>query len=126
MMIGFVSVKDGAVGTRRDSFILSTVSVVSVRRPYLAGSILLCGAALGFGVAFIDLLYIGELAVLVMLAIGLLLLGSQIAQLMLLSRDLKGTELSSAIWGSPDTLQKIRAQIVRERQRVLNGETDDA
>lgn len=123
MMIGYAKVENGAVVTHRDSFILSNVSVVSVRRPYLAGSLLLSCAALGFGAAFIDLLYDEELVVIAEIALGLLLLGSLTGQLTLLSRDLKGTERSSAIWGTPGSLQKIRTQIVRERQKILAGET---
>ena len=125
MIIGFVQVQDGAVTTHRDSFILSGVSVVSVRRPYLAGAILLgCGLA-GFALAFGDLLYPHECLVLATFVFSLLFLGLQIGQLTLLSRDLKGTELSSAVWGTPSALQKIRAEIVRERQ-LSSGEKHHA
>lgn len=126
MIIGFVNVENWTVVTHRDSFMLSNVSVVSVRRPYLAGAILLCGASLGFGLAFIDLLYESELITLACVAFGLLVVGTQTAQLSLLSRDLKGTELSSAVWGTLGSLQKVRTKIVRERQKESTGDSHAA
>ena len=122
MILGFVKVENNAVITHRDSFILSSLSVVSVRRPYLAGAVLLGLGAGGFALAFADLLYPDEVLTLIISAIAILVLGSQIGQLSLLSRDLKGTELSSAVWGHPSALQKIRKHIVEERQRI-NGES---
>ena len=122
MIIGYVTVKNGAVLTHRDSFILSSVSVVSVRRPYFAGALLLCVCTLGFIVTFHDLLYLDELKVAGAISLGLLLSGYQVAQLTLLSRDLKGTELSSAVWGTAGDLQRTRQIIVAERQRGLSDQ----
>lgn len=119
MIIGFVKVEDGAVLTHRDSFILDSVSVVSVRRPYLAGSLLLSTALLGFAAAFADLLYADELATLGIASAAILAIGLLTGHLTLLSRDLKGSELSSAVWGTPRALQKIRQRIVLERQKSL-------
>ena len=118
MIIGFVKVEDGAVVTHRDSFMLSNVSVVSVRRPWLAAAILLCGALVGFGFSFVDLLYVHELKFIACVTGAILLMGIVTGQLSLLSRDLKGTELSSAVWGTPGSLQQARAAIVRERQKI--------
>ncbi|MEM8497844.1 MAG: hypothetical protein AAF542_07450 [Pseudomonadota bacterium] len=117
MIIGFVKVEDGAVLTHRDSFILDSVSVVSVRRPYLAGSILLGTALLGFAIAFADLLYTDEMITIAAVSLAILIIGLMTGHLTLLSRDLKGSELSSAIWGTPRALQQIRQRIVIERQK---------
>ena len=125
MILGFVKVENNAVITHRDSFILTNISVVSVRRPYLAGSLILGSAFLGFGIAFNDLLYGNELAILAGFSSTLLLIGSQVAQLTLLSKDLKGTELSSAVWGNLNDLQEIRTQIIDEHQRSLSGDSHD-
>ena len=121
MIFGHVKVEDNAVTTHRDSFILDTVSAVSVRRPFLAGAVLLSFGFAGFSVAFMDLLYIHEIVSFTGISAGLLLIGSQIGQLSLLSKDLKGTELSSAVWGSPRALQQIRSQIIEERRRAMQG-----
>ncbi len=117
MIIGFVKVEDGTVLTHRDSFILDSVSVVSVRRPYLAGSLLLSSALLGFSASFADLLYMGEMLTLAALSVAIAIIGLMTGHLTLLSRDLKGSELSSAVWGTPRALQQIRQCIVIERQK---------
>lgn len=122
MIIGSIKVNNGAVLTHRDSFILSNVSVVSVRKPYLAGTVLLCAGAIGFISTFADLLYPNELMAVGAAVLMLLTIGFQVAQLTLLSRDLKGSELSSAVWGTSGDLQRARADIVAERQLLLANE----
>ena len=111
-IIGSASVENGAVITHRDSYLLSNLSVVSVRRPFLASSVFLSAAFGGFGLAFGDLLYANEILAIVGFSAAAVFLGSQIGQLSLLSRDLKGSELSSAVWGWHSGLQAIRMDIV--------------
>ena len=125
MILGSIAVQDGAVLTHRDSFILSNVSVVSVRRPYLAGAVLLSGGFIGFVATFADLLYPDEAMAVVAGVLSLLIIGFNAAQLTLLSRDLKGTELTSAVWGTAGDLHKARARIVAERQRSLDRPSRD-
>ncbi len=122
MHLGHLYIHNGAVITHRDSFMLDSISVVSVRRPYLGGAWLLSLSLFGFGIAFFDLLYGSEVFVLTAIGCALLLVGSYIGQLSLLSRDLKGTELSSAIWGTPWSLDLMRRKIVKARQEALAGE----
>ena len=89
MIIGFVGVKNNAVITHRDSYLLKNLSVVSVRRPFLAGAMLL-GAGLGaFGIQFADLLYTNEIFSIAGMAIIGIFAGTQIGQLSLLSARLK-------------------------------------
>jgi len=123
MIIGSVSVSKNAVVTHRDSYLIKNLSVVSVRRPYLAGAIVLGGAFAGFGVAFGDLLYPNEIVAIIGFSIAAIILGSQIGQLSLLSRDLRGTELSGAIWGKHSSLQRIRTDIVAALHSTHEGET---
>lgn len=117
-IIGSVLVENGAITTHRDSYLLSNLSVVSVRRPFLASSIFLSGAFGGFGLAFSDLLYANEILAIAGFSAASVFLGSQIGQLSLLSRDLKGSELSSAVWGWHSTLQSIRMDIVSALHRT--------
>lgn len=112
MILGSVTVNKNAVVTHRDSYLLTNLSVVSVRRPFLAGAVLLSGAFLGFGMAFADLLYNHEIATISVVSIAAILAGSQVGQLLLLSRDLRGSELSGAVWGRYSSLQTIRTDIV--------------
>ena len=51
---GSVLVENGAITTHRDSFLLSNLSVVSVRRPFLAISFFLGAGFCGFGIAFVN------------------------------------------------------------------------
>ena len=104
MILGFINIENGAVITHRDSFLLASLTVVSVRRPYFAASLLLGAAFLTFSLVFADLLYQSEQVVLITGCCLSILIGSKTGQLMLLSRDLKGTELSSAVWGHYRTL----------------------
>ena len=112
MIFGSVTVNKKSVVTHRDSYLIKNLSVVSVRRPYMAGAMLLGCAFIGFGVAFGDLLYTSEIISITGLSTAAIIAGSQIGQLSLLSRDLKGTELSGAVWGWHSSLQRARSEIV--------------
>lgn len=112
MIIGSVDVTDGAVVTHRDSYLLSHLTTVSVRRPYMASGILFSGALIGYGIAFLDLLYLSEVLFLLGVSAAISLFGFRAGQLTLLSRDLRGSELASAIWGDHKRLQAIRREIV--------------
>lgn len=102
-----------AIHTHRDSYLLDGVTVVSVRRPLLAAGFAVATGSGGFGAVFGDLLYPGEVAVLVGIAAMALILGLKLGQLRLLSRDLRGSELSGAIWGGYAALNRKRLEIAR-------------
>ncbi len=121
MIFGSVSVNSRAVITHRDSYLIKNLSVVSVRRPYMAGAMLLGGAFLGFGIAFGDLLYTSEIITISGLSVTAMIAGSQVGQLSLLSRDLKGSELSGAVWGWHSSLQDIRTEIVESLHAEHEG-----
>ena len=112
MILGSVNITKRAVSTHRDSYLLENLSVVSVRRPFLPGTIIIGGGLAGFALGFADLLYVHELVVLAGLLVMALVFGMQAGQLKLLSRDLRGSELSGAIWGQYAELNQIRMQII--------------
>ncbi len=121
MIFGSITVSDKAVSTHRDSYLLDKITVVSVRRPLLAPTILMGGGSAAFGLAFADLLYAGE-----QVAIGAAVLlmgvsGSQAGQLKLLSREIGTSPLGDVIWGRYKTLNKIRLQIAGKLQQVRQG-----
>ncbi|XWN32087.1 MAG: hypothetical protein ROR55_02935 [Devosia sp.] len=123
MIFGKVIVGEEAVSTHRDSYLLSQLSVVSVRRPFLSSALLFAIGLSGFAMGFRDLLYPTELG---FIAVGVtvsLVVGWTVGQLKLLSRDLRGTELCGVIWGSFGALNQVRHQIVtalsRERGHAL-------
>lgn len=113
MIFGTVTVDGEAVTTHRDSYVLAHLTVVSVRRPLL-GIVLPIGAGfVGFAAAFGDLLYADEIGFFLGAAALALIAGLWLGQLKLLSRDLRGSELSGAVWGSHRSLQTVRNRIVR-------------
>jgi len=115
MIFGFVDVdaENASVNTHRDSYLLETLTVVSVRRPFLAGGLLFGLGFMGFAAVFGDLLYTGEVAMVFACAALVLVAGWQTGQLKLLSRDLRGSELSGVVWGRYADLNRVRGEIVR-------------
>ncbi|MBL4759226.1 MAG: hypothetical protein JKY32_16860 [Rhizobiales bacterium] len=123
MIIGSVNIENGAVVTHRDSYLLKNLSVVSVRRPFLGGAVLLGLSFGGFSIAFGDLLFPGEIAGILGLSAFALIAGVQVGQLKLLSRDLRGSELADAIWGQYSSLNLIRMKIVQSLNAGPERET---
>ncbi len=111
-ILGSVEITNEAIITHRDSYLLQNLTVVSVRRPFLAPALLVGVAFTVFCLGFMDLLYADETIVAISLASASIIAGMRLGRLQLLSRDLKNTELSGAIWGDHNALQKIRIQIV--------------
>jgi hypothetical protein len=113
MILGFiqVDVQGGSLHTHRDSYRLDQLTVVSVRRPFLMGGLVFSLGLGGFAIGFADLLFVHEIATVVVAAVVLLVLGWQVGQLKLLSRDLRGSELVDAIWGRYAPLNRFRLQI---------------
>lgn len=112
MIFGNIDLSDGALITHRDSYRLESLSVVSVRRPLLAPAIFFALGLGGFTLAFADLLYLHEMVVLAVMIAGGVKSGLWLGQLKLLSRDLRGSDLSDVIWGSYAALNAARAQIM--------------
>lgn len=115
MIIGFIHIdeENGAVNTHRDSYLLDSITVASVRRPLFIGG-LMCGTGFaGFTAAFADLLYTYEIITTLLIAGTAVFAASQVGQLKLLSRDLRGSELSDVIWGRYASLNGVRLRIAR-------------
>ena len=112
MVFGSVTVTSRAVETNRDSYLLENLSVISTRRPYLGAAMFFTLGFGGFAVAFADLLYVHEMRMIIA-ACAIILVGALwLGQLKLLSRDLRGSELSGVIWGSYRHLNRIRRDVV--------------
>ena len=118
MIFGSVSIDGHAVNTHRDSYLLPSLTVVSVRRPFLVGAVIFALGFGAFGLSFGDLLYESEIKILFGGCAGALLLGLSIGQLKLLSRDLRGSELAGMIWGTYGHLNRVRRKIIRAVQCV--------
>lgn len=112
MILGTIRFEGNVLITHRSSYKLGPATVFSVARPLFGPSLLLSAGAAGFGIAFADLLYTSELIAVGAGAVLALAIGSQVGQLKLLSRDLRGSDLASVIWGRVGRLNAIRAEIV--------------
>lgn len=123
MILGSVDISKNAVVTHRDSYLVDSLSVVSVRRPFFSAAVMLGGAFSGFGIAFLDLLHPSELAAIGITSVLAAILGAQVGQLKLLSRDLRGSELSGAVWGQYSSLNRIRSRIVTSISERAQGGT---
>jgi hypothetical protein len=121
MILGYVTIDGLAVHTHRDSYLLPNLSVVSVRRPFLAGSLMFVTGFGGFAFSFADLLYAHEIRVIGGSVFVIMATGLWIGQLKLLSRDLRGSELSGVIWGTYGHLNRVRMQIVRAMRGMPEG-----
>ena len=123
MILGFISIDlaEGAIHTHHDTYLLRDISVVSVRRPFLASALTFGGGISGFAAAFLDLLYPVELSTLAVIGGGIVLLGFQVGQLSLLSRDLRGSDLSGAVWGRYASLNAKRRAVASTITTLRKG-----
>lgn len=121
MNFGKIDIEDGAVQTRNDSYILTNITVVSARRPFLGAGLMTAAGIAGFTVSFHDLLFAGEIATALGVAAVCLWGGLWLGQLQLLSRDLRGSELSGAVWGPYRRLNHERRKIAKAARAVQSG-----
>jgi len=112
MIFGSITVTPRAVETSRDSYLLENLSVISTRRPYLGAAIFFSFGFGGFAAAFADLLYVHEMRMVIGICAVMLVGAVWLGQLKLLSRDLRGSELSGVIWGSYRHLNRVRRDVV--------------
>ncbi|MEM8625375.1 MAG: hypothetical protein AAGG47_17885 [Pseudomonadota bacterium] len=121
MIFGSVRLHGRAVETHRDSYLLSTLTVISVRRPFLVGGALFALGSGGFAAAFRDLLYPAELVGIGVFAVLSLLVGLRLAQIQLFSRDLRGSELAGMIFGTYGHLNRVRHEITDAMRDQATG-----
>lgn len=111
MILGTVTIDSQMVSTHRSSYLLSSITVVSVRRPFLGGAFLLAGGFGGFALAFADQLHPGAIGALLACCATCVVAGLAIGQLQLLSRDLCGSALADVAWGTYGHLNRMRRAI---------------
>ena len=81
--------------------------------PLVFAGVMLGGGMAAFALTFGDLLYAHEIAITAVCGIAALIGGFKVGRLSLLSRDLRGSEFSEAVWGSYGALNKVRRDIAR-------------
>ncbi|MCV6600973.1 MAG: hypothetical protein OIF54_05325, partial [Cohaesibacter sp.] len=95
----------------KETFLLASLSVVGIARPFFVPSISFATAGLGFIFAFSDILYVGETIMIVLVCASQMIAGMQVAQLRLHGSDLRGSTIGHTVWGRYSTLQNIRGKI---------------
>lgn len=111
MLFHPVTIQNGEVETRNDTYLLANLTVVSARRTLLGAGLLTAGALGGFGIAFADILWPGELIGIALVCGLSLYVGFSIGRLRFHSRDLNGSELSGVVWGKYGDLNVKRREI---------------
>lgn len=112
MIIGKVeTIRAGALITHNDTYAITDQTHIFVIRPFRMVGTGIGGALIAFAWGCHDLLYMHEFAVLGGIIAGLVLLGERVAHLSIINRDLPGSELSTALWGTYGDLNRVRRDI---------------
>jgi len=122
MILGKIEITKTTLETHNDSYALASVSAVSARRPYLSAGIMIAGVTSLFGLAFQDILYPVELTCLGTVTLTSLLGGLCLGRLQLVSRDLRGSPIADAVFGTYGHLNRLRPQILQARDRAREKE----
>ncbi|WP_299961517.1 hypothetical protein [uncultured Roseobacter sp.] len=120
MIFGKIDITPKAVETHRDSYKIDQLSVVGVRRAFLPFGAMMAVGGSAFGWQFFDLLYPNERIGLAIFVSVAALVGFCLGHLQLLSRDLRGSELRGAVWGTYGHLNRIRRQIMNAMRDVAH------
>ncbi len=118
MIIGKLRLGETSLHTSNDSYVLQSITAVSTRRPFLSAGLMIGGLTAAFGVAFADILYPGELIALAAVAFLATLLGWKIGLLLLVSRDLRGSPIADAVYGTYRHLNRLRPEIADAVERA--------
>ena len=113
MFFDTAKIQGNMLGTHRSIFLLDRITAADVSRPLLSMAAIPAVGAFAFTLGFADILYVGEIFIILGSAIAWLIVGANIGQLKLVSSDLRGSEVSGAVWGSYRHLKNIHHQITR-------------
>ncbi|WP_299971489.1 hypothetical protein [uncultured Roseobacter sp.] len=122
MIGGKIDITPTSVETHKDSYKIEHLTVVSVRRGFLPFGAMMAVGGSAFGWQFYDLLYPGERIGLAIFVSVSALVGFCLGHLQLLSRDLRGSELRGAVWGTYGHLNRIRRQIMNAMRDAAHNE----
>lgn len=111
MIFGTVEIGAGVLHTHNHSYALTRNTNFSAPRPFRASGIGVAVLISAFGFAFRDLLYPMEICVVAGCAIAAFGLGNSIAHLLIINKDLRGSDSSVAVWGTYRHLSLIRRQL---------------
>ncbi|MDJ0826430.1 MAG: hypothetical protein QNJ16_13070 [Rhodobacter sp.] len=110
MIFGTYRFVAGGVETQNDTYMLQNITAISARRPFLGAGLSIAALLAGFGAAFHDLLFAHEWAILGGICTALTGVSLWLGRLQLLSRDLRGLDLGTALYGSYRHLNRLRRE----------------
>jgi len=113
MNFNTAKIRGNTLVTHRTGYQLDSITAADVQRPLLSMSVVPAIGGCAFCFAFSDILYPVEIASIIGCVVTIIVVGARIGQLKLVSRDLRGSELSGAVWGSIRHLKSIHAEITR-------------
>lgn len=111
--------------TNNDTYALTPNTTFSVLRPFRVSGIGIAVLLSAFGIAFTDLLKPGELWIISGCAALSFVAGNSLAHLVLTNRELRGTDLSTAVWGTYRHLNRVRRQIAEVNNRPTQNNREN-
>lgn len=121
MIFGKLHLGATALHTHNDSYVLQGISAISTRRPLLSTGLMIGALSATFTISFMDILFPTEIAVLAATALLSMVGGLFIGQLRLVSRDLRGSPIADAVYGTYAHLNRLRPQIAEAVERAQTG-----
>lgn len=122
MILGTLEIGNGVLNTHNDSYALSPNTNLSVLRPYRAPGIVVGALLSTFGFGFYDLLLPAELFGIAVCATAIFLFGNTFAHLVIINRELRGSDLSVAVIGTYGHLNRIRREIAQSLNPAHRGD----
>ena len=112
MILGTFKLHETSLETSNDDYMLETVSTVSTRRPFLSAGLMIGGLLSLFTFSFADILTFAEITGLTVASGFCLVVGLSIGRLHLVSRDLRGSPVADAVYGTYAHLNRERPKVV--------------
>jgi len=127
MIFGKLEINGSVLETSNDSYALASVSAASTRRPFLISGLMVGTLVAAFALSFWDILYLGERIASLFMSAAALWSSLNIGRLQLTSRDLRGSELADANFGTYRHLNRERPRILAAAANSKsNTKADDA
>jgi len=121
MIFGKLRLAENALHTHNDVYLLEGIKAISTRRPFLSAGLVIGTLIAGFTISFSDILYPGEIAALIVTAFLFAIGGFTIGRLQLVSRDLSGSPIADAVYGTYPHLNRLRPLIADAVERAKTG-----
>ena len=118
MIFGKLRLAENALHTHNDSYALEGIKAVSTRRPFLSAGLVIGTVIAGFTISFSDILYLGEIAALIVTSFLSIIGGLSIGRLHLVSRDLAGSSIADVVYGPYGHLSRMRPLIADAVERA--------